>query len=121
MWQNLSPNKTSTDRQSMTTIKSEPTDRTNRSSRSTSEHDENHLDLEHPRKPTDEIKIDSHEKKHHHHHHHHHKSHKRHKTKHDLSINGDRYEDESTIFLQSFSRLFLLVVKSIQQSHPCLI
>ncbi len=98
MWQNLSPNKNSTDRPSMTTIKSEPTDRTNRPSRTTSEHDENHFDIEHnqnsiisSRKSIDDIRIESNEKKHHHHHHHHHhKSHKRHKTKHDLSINGDR-------------------------------
>ncbi len=93
MWQNISPNKNSNDRQSITTIKSEPIDKT------TSEHDENHFDNEHnqhstasSQKSNDDIKIESHEKKHHHHHHHHHhKSHKRHKTKHDLSVNGDRY------------------------------
>jgi hypothetical protein len=95
MWQNLSPNKNSTDRQAMITIKNEPTDRTNRSSRTTSEHDENHFDIEQnpnsiisSRKSNDDNKIESHDKKHHHHYHHHH--HKRHKTKHDLSINGDR-------------------------------
>ena len=89
MWQNTSPNKNP-----MASIKSEPT---NRSSRTTSEHDENQFDIEHKhnsttssQKSTDDIKIESSERKHHHHHHHH-KSHKRHKTKHDLSINGDRY------------------------------
>jgi hypothetical protein len=96
MWQNLSPNKNSNDRQSSTLIKNEPMDRTNRSSRTTSEHDENHFDIEHNENSTlsshDDLKIESNEKKHHHHHHHHHhhKSHKRHKTKHDLSVNGDR-------------------------------
>jgi len=99
MWQNISPNKNSNDHQSTATIKSEPIDRTNRSSRTTSEHDENHLDIEHnqnstisSQKSNDDIKIESNEKKHHHHHHHHHhhKSHKRHKTKHDLNVNGDR-------------------------------
>ena len=98
MWQNISPNKNSNDRQSITTIKSEPIEKT---SRATSEHDENHhFDTEHnrnatasPHKSIEDIKIESNEKKHHHHHHHHHhhKSHKRHKTKHDLSVNGDRY------------------------------
>jgi hypothetical protein len=129
MWQNISPNKISNDRQSMTTIKSEPIDRTNRSSRTTSEHDENHFDIEHnpnstisSQKSNDDIKIDSNEKKHHHHHHHHHhKSHKRHKTKHDLSINGDRY---IKLNLKYFFQLFLClipVVINIQQLHQCLI
>ncbi|CAF0878225.1 unnamed protein product, partial [Adineta ricciae] len=34
---------------------------------------------------------------HHHHHHHHHKSHKRHKTKHDISVNGDSSNKHPTI------------------------
>ncbi|UJR26203.1 hypothetical protein I4U23_007546 [Adineta vaga] len=103
MWQNLSPNKMSNDRQSMSTIKSEPIDKTNRSSRTTSENEDNHCDngqhqnsTTSSQKSADEIKIESHEKKHHHHHHHH-KSHKRHKTKHDLSVNGDSGNKHPTI------------------------
>jgi hypothetical protein len=115
MWQNLSPNKNASDRQSMTTIKSEPIDRTNRSSRTTSEHDEHPFDIEHnqnsilsSQKSHDDLKIESNEKKHHHHHHHHHhKSHKRHKTKHDLSVNGDRYaKTKSEIFFSLISFVF---------------
>lgn len=93
MWQNHSPSKTSNDRQ-LTTVKNEPTDPTNRT---TSEHEDNHFDIEHNQNSLtssssqiskDDSKIESAEKKHHHHHHH--KSHKRHKTKHDLSANCDR-------------------------------
>lgn len=91
MWQNVSPSKNSNDRLS-STIKSEPIDQTNRT---LSEHGENRTDNEQSlhsststQKSKDDVKNESSDKKHHHHHHH--KSHKRHKTKHDLSINGDR-------------------------------
>ena len=72
---------------------------TEKSHRTTSEHDDTQP-TKHDQSPTpissqksiDESKCDTQEKKHHHHHHHHHhKAHKRHKTKHDLTINGDRY------------------------------
>ena len=97
MWQNRSPHRHSNELQSTaTSIKSEPHDKTTRSSRTTSEHDENHFEPEHDGhslKSNDDSKNESNDKKHHHHHHHHHhhKSHKRHKTKHDLTVNGDRY------------------------------
>ncbi|CAF1091313.1 unnamed protein product [Rotaria sordida] len=114
MWQNTSPNKNSNDRSSSittipptTTIKTEPIDQTNRT---TSEHEENHIDNEQNQnsitssallqKSKDDIKIiepNNEKKHHHHHHHHHHKSHKRHKTKHDLSINGDSSNKHPTI------------------------
>ena len=96
VWTNHSPHKS--ERQSLTTIKTEPKDRSNRT---TSEHDENHFDSrehkEHSQQSTDDIKSDLNDRKHHHHHHHHHKSHKRHKTNHDLSINGDSSTKHPTI------------------------
>lgn len=112
MWQNSSPNKNSTDRPPLTTVKTEPT---NRSSRTTSEHDESQFDIEYipnsilaSRNSTDDLKSESHEKKHRHHHHHHH--HKRHKTKHDLSINGDRYKNKTKwCFFMNYYFFFSLV------------
>ena len=98
MWHNISPNKNSNDYSSTSTVQSKPIDEANHPSRVISEHDEHHFDIKQHRNSTtssqksnDDMKIESNDKKrHHHHHHHHHKSHKRHKTKHDLSANGDR-------------------------------
>lgn len=117
VWQNHSPNKS--ERQSLTTIKTEPKDR---SHRTTSEHDENHFDnREHSttssQKSSDDMKSDSNERKHHHHHHHyHHKSHKRHKTNHDLSVNGDGSTKHPTI--TSMSDLAKQQIKHESMSIP---
>ena len=129
MWQNSSPNKNSFDRPSLTTVKTEPT---SRSSRTTSEHDESQFDINYipnstisSRKSTDDIKSESYDKKHRHHHHHQHHHHKRHKTKHDFSVNGDRYRRKNEYAIFSYIDIFfsLLLVRhlaiNIQRLHPC--
>ena len=121
MWQNRSPTKNPTDHHSTTTIKHEPTDK---SSRTTSEHDDSHRDHDlSPQRSTDESRSDNHERKHHHHHHH--KAHKRHKTKHDLSVNGDRYVNKIELLawtvLWRSSSSSPPVVTNIRPSPQCLI